>query len=73
MTRMEAAVKASGLDWTIVRPPRLTNKPRTGRYQIATNAPLRRGWSIARADLADYILNHLADSAAYRAVVEVAT
>ena len=73
LTRMEAAVKASDLDWTIVRPPRLTNKPRTGRYQIATNAQLRRSWSLTRADLADYILNHLADRASYRAVVEVAT
>jgi uncharacterized protein YbjT (DUF2867 family) len=31
LLRMEGAVKASGLDWTILRPPRLMDEPRTGR------------------------------------------
>jgi putative NADH-flavin reductase len=72
MACMEAAVEASDLDWTIIRPPRLTDKPRTGQYQIAINEHLPRGWSLARADLADYIVKHLNDLASYRAVVEVA-
>ncbi len=50
----------------------LTDKSRTGRYQVATNQHLSRGWSIARANLADYIVTHLADPGSYRAVVEVA-
>ena len=31
---MERIVVASALDWTIARPPRLTNGPRTGRYDV---------------------------------------
>ncbi len=72
MARMEAAVKASDLDWTIVRPPRLTNGPRTGQYHIAVNKHLSRGWSISRADLANYIVTHLEDPQTYCAQVEVA-
>jgi uncharacterized protein YbjT (DUF2867 family) len=72
MWRMEALVKESGLEWTIIRAPMLTNKPRTGAYQIAMNQQLSRGWSIARADLADYIVTHLADPGSYRALVEIA-
>jgi putative NADH-flavin reductase len=72
MRRMEALVKDSGLDWTIIRAPMLTDKARTGWYQIATNKHLSGGWSIARADLADYIVTHLADPGSYRALVEVA-
>src|SRR5262249_10964720 len=31
---MERTVAASGLDWTIARPPRLTNGPLTARYRV---------------------------------------
>ena len=72
LVRMEAVIKASGLDWTILRPPRLTNGPRTGRYDVAVNKPLTYGWSISRADLADYIVTHLDDPASHRAMVEIA-
>lgn len=57
----EALVKASELDWTIVRPPKLTNGPRTGRYrsgeQITTWKPLPL---LSRADVVDFILHELA-------------
>jgi NAD(P)H-binding len=36
---MERIVAASALDWTIVRPTRLTNGPRTGRYD-GENSPI---------------------------------
>jgi putative NADH-flavin reductase len=58
MARMEVEVRESGLDWTIIRPPRLTDDAQTGRYQIAINQHLSRGWKINRADLADYIVKH---------------
>lgn len=54
---MEDAVRASGLDWTIVRPPRLTNKRRTGRFRTAVDHNVRRGRSIGRADLAQFMLD----------------
>ena len=63
-------MKASDLDWTILRPPMLTNGPRTGRYQAVVNQPLSRGFSISRADVADYMINHLNDRATYGDMVE---
>ncbi len=35
---MEPEVKASGLEWTILRPTRLTNGPLTGRYTVSAGA-----------------------------------
>ena len=72
LVRMEACVRASAADWTIIRPPRLTDRPRTGRYTASHNAHLPAAWLLSRADLADYIVTHLADPATYRAWVEVA-
>src|SRR2546430_3220479 len=54
--RMESKVRASELDWTIVRPPRLTDAPYTGRYRTALDGSVRRGYQIARADVAHAIL-----------------
>ena len=36
---MEPEVKASGLEWTILRPTLLTNGPRTGRYTVSVGRP----------------------------------
>ncbi|PCC72096.1 Putative NADH-flavin reductase [Nannocystis exedens] len=69
---MEARLRSSSLEWTIVRPPRLTNGRRLGRYRYAIDTPLARATTISRADLADSMLAHLDDRATVRAVVEVA-
>jgi len=71
LVRMETAVSASDLDWTIVRPPQLTDKPRTGNYRIAINQHLPGCWSISRADNADYLVTHVNDKAAYKGLVEI--
>ena len=68
---MEGRVKESGLDWTIVRPPRLTNKPVTGKYRFAVNGFLRNCLSISRADVAHFIVHHARDRGTYQGVVEV--
>lgn len=68
---MESRVKESGVDWTIIRPPRLTNKPTTGRYRFAVNAFLRNSLSISRADMAHFIVHHARDRGTYQGVVEV--
>lgn len=56
----EALVRASGLDWTIVRPPKLNEGPYTGRYldgeHISTRKPIPM---LSRADAADFILRSL--------------
>jgi putative NADH-flavin reductase len=61
MLRAEEAIHASGLDWTIVRPPRLTDKAGTGTYRTAIERNVRRGFTISRADLAAYMLTLLND------------
>lgn len=71
MARMEAVVRSSTLDWTIIRAPRLTNGPRRGKYRIALNQHLTQV-GVSRADVADYIHTHLNDPATYRMQVEIA-
>jgi putative NADH-flavin reductase len=56
---MEDILRGSGLDWTIVRPPRLTDKPLTGTYRTAYGQNLRRGFLVSRADVAHLMLGVL--------------
>src|SRR5262249_10918351 len=53
---MEDTLADSGLDWTVVRPPRLTNKAGTGAYRTAYGRNIRRGLLISRADVAHLML-----------------
>lgn len=72
MALMETAVRTSGLDWTLVRAARLTNGGPTGRYRCATDEKLPRCWSISRADLAGYLLDHVTDRQTHGRCVEIA-
>ncbi|ADJ29434.1 NAD(P)-dependent oxidoreductase [Nitrosococcus watsonii] len=55
--REEALIKQSTLDWVIVRPPRLTNGPYTGRYRSGEDVRERTLLaSISRADVADFMV-----------------
>ncbi len=63
MRAMETIVRASGLDWTIVLPPQLTDGPRTGRVRRRVGANVRGSYRIARADLADAVLQAVTDDA----------
>jgi uncharacterized protein YbjT (DUF2867 family) len=56
---MEQIVQSSGLDWSIVRPPRLTNGGLTRRYTIETGQLPRGGRVVSRADVAHYLLEEL--------------
>jgi putative NADH-flavin reductase len=58
--RQEALVKASGLDWTIVRPGGLTNGPATGQYRSGLDPKISAG-QVARADVAAFVLQQLTD------------
>jgi putative NADH-flavin reductase len=68
---MENLVKESDADWTIMRPPRLTNKPVTGNYRFAINSFLKNCLTISRADLAHYMINNINNEATYRATIEI--
>jgi putative NADH-flavin reductase len=71
LRQMETLVRDSPLDWTIVRPPRLTDKAVTGQYRVAIDQPLPRGYSIARADVAHFMLHNIAAEGLFRRKVEV--
>ncbi len=69
--QMEALVQASGLDWTLLRPPALTNGPRTGTYRTGENLPLGFTSRISRADVADFIVREASASHFIRQAVMV--
>lgn len=60
--REEGIIKQSTLDWVIVRPPRLTNGPYTGKYRSGEDVRDRTLLaSISRADVADFIVKQFTD------------
>jgi putative NADH-flavin reductase len=59
--RQEALVTASDLDWTIIRPARLTNGPATGKLRAQPRLPVTIRDSISRADVAQFVLGELKD------------
>jgi putative NADH-flavin reductase len=61
-TAMERVFRESGLDWTIVRPPELTNKPYTGKYRVQDGHLPRFGFRISRADVADFFMRAVEDT-----------
>jgi putative NADH-flavin reductase len=71
MRGMEQVVRASGLAWTIMRPPWLTNGRPTGSYQTEMNGNVRGGFRVSRADLADCMLRCLADQASVRTTISI--
>ena len=60
--RQEAVIRASGLDWTIVRPGALNNRKPRGRFQHGKDVG-NWVWTvrIARADVARFMLDQIAD------------
>lgn len=70
----EAAVQASGLEWTIVRPTGLTDKEPTGSWQaLQTSEEGTLRGSIPRADLAACMLGLLEDPASIGKAVGVSS
>jgi putative NADH-flavin reductase len=68
---MENLVKASDVNWTIIRPPQLTDKPLTGRYRVAINTFLKNCLKISRADVAHFMISSIADETTYKATIEI--
>jgi putative NADH-flavin reductase len=57
----EQLIKESELDWTIARPGVLTSGPRTGQYQILSEASQWRNGIISRADVAEFLVRQIGD------------
>jgi putative NADH-flavin reductase len=72
MRRAEEETRQSHLDWTIMRPPALTDKPATGTYRTAVDRNLRHGFTVSRADLAAYMLTLIDDQSAVHRHVAIA-
>jgi uncharacterized protein YbjT (DUF2867 family) len=58
---MERVVRASALDWTLVRPTRLVNGPGTGELRIRDRYPAPGLTRIARADVAQFMIGALTE------------
>ncbi|TVQ89753.1 MAG: NAD(P)-dependent oxidoreductase [Chromatiaceae bacterium] len=56
----ETLIRASGLDWTIVRPGGLTDGAPTGQYQSGTDRAIK-ATRVARADVAEFVVRQLND------------
>jgi uncharacterized protein YbjT (DUF2867 family) len=69
---MEDILRDSGLDWTVIRPPRLTDKLLTGTYRTAHGQNLRRGLLISRADVAHLMLHVLDDFDSIKRTIGIA-
>ena len=54
-------VRASGLDWTLVRVAKLSNKPATGQIRVGHYGRGVVGMSISRGDLAAFLLGQAGD------------
>ena len=52
-------ISRSGLDWTMVMPPMLTNATPHGSYRIDGEALPRNGSRIAREDVADFMMQQI--------------
>jgi len=59
----EWTVRSSGLDWIIVRPGLLTDRPATDRYRVLTASKDWRFGAISRADVADFLVRQINDRA----------
>ena len=55
-------VRASDLDWTIVRLAILNNKPKSGKVKVGYVGSGEVGTQISRADIADFMLKQIDDT-----------
>jgi hypothetical protein len=71
MLAMEDVVTASGVDWTVVRPPMLLDGPRTGKIASRLDGNVHT-FTIRRADVAAFLLDAVAEPTLIRAKVSIA-
>lgn len=74
LARMEHdLVVADDVDWTVLRPPQLTDGPPSDRYRTAVDTRLPGARRVLRADLAAAMLASLANPATMRHTITVAS
>lgn len=72
MRRMEEILAHSGVDWTVFRPPRLTDHEAKGNYRTSTSGALPHASVITRGDLATAMLDAVTDNSLVRRAVAIA-
>jgi uncharacterized protein YbjT (DUF2867 family) len=68
---METVVQASGLDWTIARPPRLTQEDYI-THRTRENAAPRMGFSVSRKAVAAFMLEAIEQQKHFHQIVGIA-
>jgi putative NADH-flavin reductase len=68
---MERILEGSELDWTIVRPPQLTDGPYTGKYRVEEGHLPRFGFRVSRADVADFMIRAVENHSSSRKIVGI--
>lgn len=71
MGRMEKVIRASELDWTVVRPPALCDADHVGNFQVSEE-PLP-GTFATRPDVASFLVSQLADDRFSRKIASIAS
>jgi putative NADH-flavin reductase len=70
---MEAEIQSSNLNWTLVRPPMLTDREKTGIARVLTAEGGEKAHKIGRADLAAFMVQQLESGRYLRQAVTVTT
>ena len=68
---METIVQASGLDWTIARPPRLTQEDYI-THRTRENAAPRMGFSVSRKAVAAFMLEAIEQKKHFQQIMGIA-
>ena len=68
---LEKTVQESALEWTIVRPPQLTGRPKTGSYRERIGHLPRLGFKISCADVARYFVKAIGKGEVMRKIVGI--
>jgi uncharacterized protein YbjT (DUF2867 family) len=73
LAEMEDEIRRSTTEWTIVRPPKLVNKPLTGKYRTIVGGNVPRGYTISRADVAHLMLRVLEQPETIKQTIGIAS
>lgn len=70
---MEAEIKASSLEWVILRPAILTDDPASGRVQVFSEDGGEKAHKISREDLAAFMVDQLSSDEHLRLSITIAS
>jgi putative NADH-flavin reductase len=69
--RAEKLVRESGVDWVIVRPPKLKHMPGRGNYRVGQALNINLPAGLAHADVADFMVKSTTADAHLHKLVEI--